>query len=289
MQGSKRQGYRHRALFPSCPLDRRIRRTVVAIVLIGLAVGFIVQGCRGDLKLGCSFRPSSGARFCLVIGSRSFSDTPLVTGANAGDFTFAGPSHLLPDPSRPGFSQSNHFPVASADSTISFVPLNACTLGDATAFGKDAKTGAGDRSLGNANPRTAASDLDRLLEALILAAPEGEGCKAAPDVPTDTSGFYFTKMTVTAYCPLKCCCGRYADSFTASGHKIQPGQGERFAAAPRQYPFGTMFEVPGYGMAECRDRGGAIKGNKLDLYFDTHTEARAWGIKRLLVKVTDRF
>ena len=94
-------------------------------------------------------------------------------------------------------------------------------------------------------------------------------------------------MIVTAYCPLKCCCGRHADSVTASGHRIQPGQGERFAAAPRQYPFGTTFDIPGYGAAECLDRGGAIRGNKLDLYFDTHTEARAWGIKKLIVKVTE--
>ncbi|KKL09481.1 hypothetical protein LCGC14_2565440 [marine sediment metagenome] len=254
MQGSKGQRCRHSIEFPYGPFDRRIRLTVGAIVLAMLSVGFIMQGSR-QMKSGFS-SPSSEARFCLVLGSGFFSKNNMLNAVQgAGGLP---PSPPASTPSMAGINRAR--------------PMNSK---------------AGDRSLGNANPRTAASDLDRLLEALILAAPEGEGCKAAPDVPTDTSGFYFTKMTVTAYCPLKCCCGRYADSFTASGHKIQPGQGERFAAAPRQYPFGTMFEVPGYGMAECRDRGGAIKGNKLDLYFDTHTEARTWGIKTLIVKVAE--
>ncbi|GAH06555.1 unnamed protein product, partial [marine sediment metagenome] len=27
--------------------------------------------------------------------------------------------------------------------------------------------------------------------------------------------------TVTAYCPCKICCGKWADGYTASGHKLQ--------------------------------------------------------------------
>ena len=35
------------------------------------------------------------------------------------------------------------------------------------------------------------------------------------------------------------------------------------------------------------DRGGAIKGNKIDIYFDSHAEALAWGVKYLPVKVVE--
>ena len=82
---------------------------------------------------------------------------------------------------------------------------------------------------------------------------------------------------LTAYCPGACCCGAYADGITASGHVIKPG--DRFVAAPKNIPFGTMIVIPGYGRVPVLDRGGAIKRGKLDLYFSTHREALNWGVK----------
>ena len=88
---------------------------------------------------------------------------------------------------------------------------------------------------------------------------------------------------VSAFCPKKCCCGVYSDGITASGHVIMPG--DKFVAAPPKYPFGTMIDVPGYGRVPVLDRGGAIKGNKLDVYFDTHEAALQWGRQYLDVTV----
>lgn len=93
-------------------------------------------------------------------------------------------------------------------------------------------------------------------------------------------------MRVTAYCPCSHCCGEYADGITASGHQIV--QGDRFAAADRRYGFGTALIIPGYnGSAPVKvlDRGGAIKGDKLDVFFNTHQEALEWGVQHLDVKV----
>ena len=91
-------------------------------------------------------------------------------------------------------------------------------------------------------------------------------------------------MWVTAYCKESCCCGEYADGVTANGHRIQPG--DKFCAADPGICFGTMFTIPDYGKVPCYDRGGAIKGAKLDVYFDTHQEALEWGRQRLKVEVT---
>ena len=94
------------------------------------------------------------------------------------------------------------------------------------------------------------------------------------------------QMVCSAYCSCRKCCGEFADGITAAGHLIRPG--DRFAAAPPGIPFGTMILVPGYNGGRpvpVLDRGGAIAGNKLDLYFDTHEEALAWGIKKLKVQV----
>jgi len=56
------------------------------------------------------------------------------------------------------------------------------------------------------------------------------------------------------------------------------------AADTKYYPFGTRMHVPGYGWGMVKDRGSAIKGpNRIDLYFDSHSEALAWGRRRLPV------
>lgn len=96
-------------------------------------------------------------------------------------------------------------------------------------------------------------------------------------------------MEVTAYCPCAKCCGPKAQGITASGKLVTYNAG-RFVAADRSMPFGTKLIVPGYHNTqpvEVLDRGGAIKGNKLDVFFPTHKEALKWGRQHVLVTVVD--
>ncbi len=88
-------------------------------------------------------------------------------------------------------------------------------------------------------------------------------------------------MRVSAYCPCKKCCGKWADGYTASG---KPAVG-LIVAAPPGMPFGTVLEIPGYGRCRVQDRGGAITGNRLDVLFATHEQAKQWGVQYLMVKV----
>ncbi len=95
------------------------------------------------------------------------------------------------------------------------------------------------------------------------------------------------EMRVTAYCPCPKCCGEYSDGVTACGYKIRPG--DTFVAADRRYSFGTEMLIPGYSNSRAvkvLDRGGAIKGNRLDVFFATHQEALEWGVKYLEVSTT---
>ncbi len=55
----------------------------------------------------------------------------------------------------------------------------------------------------------------------------------------------------------------------ASGKPVFPGM----VAAPKEFPFGTKMYIPGIGMTEVADRGGAIKGNRLDIWFGYGDEA----------------
>ena len=103
----------------------------------------------------------------------------------------------------------------------------------------------------------------------------------------DSNQWVLRRMRVTAYCPGRCCCGRYADGVTASGKSIHYNGG-KFAAGDKKFKFGTVVRVPGYngGRAiEIIDRGGAIKGDRLDLFFSTHNAAIKWGKQYLDVQI----
>jgi len=96
------------------------------------------------------------------------------------------------------------------------------------------------------------------------------------------------QMNVSAYCPCEKCCGVWADKGWCEGKRVTASGAEakgKMIAAPRNYDFGTVMEVPGYGVASVEDRGGAIKGNKIDLLFPSHQEALEWGRQLLPVKV----
>ena len=100
----------------------------------------------------------------------------------------------------------------------------------------------------------------------------------------DNIDYIDVEMEVTAYCPCEECCGKFADGFTASGEIAECC----FVAAPPEYPFGTMMLIPGYNHdtpVKVLDRGGVIKGNKLDVFFSNHLDALIWGRQTLIVRV----
>lgn len=68
---------------------------------------------------------------------------------------------------------------------------------------------------------------------------------------------------------------------TASG--IWPKRGH-VAVDPKLIPLGTKLFVEGYGPAVAVDTGDAIKGHRMDVFFETEKEARKWG-KRFKVRV----
>ncbi|KKQ80845.1 MAG: Conserved protein YuiC, partial [Candidatus Moranbacteria bacterium GW2011_GWD2_38_7] len=71
---------------------------------------------------------------------------------------------------------------------------------------------------------------------------------------------------------------------TASGIKVQAN---RTIACPPEFPFGAKIEIEGQGTFICEDRGGAIKGNKIDIYMETKKEAFAFGRQNLMAKVVE--
>lgn len=88
---------------------------------------------------------------------------------------------------------------------------------------------------------------------------------------------------VSAYCACKKCCGK-TNGITASGVKAKANH---TIAAPSTYKFGTKIEIEGMGIYTVEDRGGAITGNKIDVFFNSHSEALKFGRRNLRIKVVE--
>jgi 3D (Asp-Asp-Asp) domain-containing protein len=113
---------------------------------------------------------------------------------------------------------------------------------------------------------------------------------ATVGVPTAAKQPRVIWMQVTAYCACKKCCGPGAKGLTASGRHISYNGGHFVAADTKVFAFGTKLLIPGYAggnAVEVVDRGGAIKGNHIDLFMPTHQQAVAWGNKWMQVTVAD--
>jgi len=90
------------------------------------------------------------------------------------------------------------------------------------------------------------------------------------------------EVTATAYYPGPESCGPNATGYTYTG--VKAGRGI-VAVDPRVIPLGTRLYIEGYGFGLAADIGGAIKGNKIDLCYDTLAEAWKWGKRRVIVYI----
>lgn len=78
-------------------------------------------------------------------------------------------------------------------------------------------------------------------------------------------------------------CGK-SDGITASGKKVKENE---TIACPKNFAFGTKINIEGYGTYICQDRGGAIKGNKIDIYMETKAQAFAFGRRNLMAEIVE--
>ncbi|MFD2750204.1 3D domain-containing protein [Virgibacillus siamensis] len=76
---------------------------------------------------------------------------------------------------------------------------------------------------------------------------------------------------------------------TYSGIKVKRDLYSTIAADLDVYPIGTVMFIPGYGYGVVADKGGAINGNKIDLYYETVEDVYAqWGKKKVEVYIIER-
>jgi uncharacterized protein YabE (DUF348 family) len=104
---------------------------------------------------------------------------------------------------------------------------------------------------------------------------------------------YIKKLNVraTAYTADYNCTGKGPDdpylgiTSTGARAKRNPDGYSTVAVDPRVIPLGTKMWVDGYGYAIAEDVGGAIKGNKIDLYFHSSDEMWNWGARNVNIYI----
>ncbi|MEO2075464.1 MAG: LysM peptidoglycan-binding domain-containing protein [Bacillus sp. (in: firmicutes)] len=75
---------------------------------------------------------------------------------------------------------------------------------------------------------------------------------------------------------------------TATGLDLNANPNAKVIAVdPSVIPLGSKVEVEGYGVAIASDTGGAIKGNRIDVFIPSEEKALEWGRKDIKVKILD--
>lgn len=118
---------------------------------------------------------------------------------------------------------------------------------------------------------------------LTVAAPVKKEKSKTPSRSNDkvTKEFTVSASAFTANC--NGCSG-----ITSSGINLKKNPDAKVIAVdPSVIPIGTKVHVEGYGYAVAADKGSAIKGNKIDVFFPTTSEAYKWGRKNVTIKILE--
>ncbi|RHW31758.1 DUF348 domain-containing protein [Lysinibacillus yapensis] len=114
---------------------------------------------------------------------------------------------------------------------------------------------------------------------ITAAVSRGSKPSASSSASSNAGGkeFYVTATAYTANCAG--CSG-----VTATGIALKNGM-KVIAVDPKVIPLGSKVWVEGYGNAIAGDKGGAIKGNKIDVFIGSKKQAKNWGRKKVRVKI----
>lgn len=117
----------------------------------------------------------------------------------------------------------------------------------------------------------------------LVLSRDTELVKHPDSIPPDGPG---VEMTVEATAYTAYCYG--CIGITAYGIDLRSNPEEKVIAVdPTVIPLGTKVWVEGYGEAIAGDTGGAIKGNRIDVFIPTYDGAIEWGRQEITLKIME--
>ena len=123
---------------------------------------------------------------------------------------------------------------------------------------------------------TSSTDMVEVAEPISVTETTTEPIETTTEPQTKTM-----LVVATAYCSCTKCCGK-SDGITASGVKAKANH--TIAVDKRIIPLGTVVLINGKQYV-AEDTGSAIKGNRIDIYFDSHEQALKWGRQQIEIEV----
>ncbi len=92
---------------------------------------------------------------------------------------------------------------------------------------------------------------------------------------------YLGEYTLTAYCAGSCCCGKWANGYTATG--TEATEGRTIAVDPDIIPYGSrvllIWPDGTQHTYTAEDCGSGVNGRHIDIYLDSHEDARQFGVQ----------
>lgn len=79
-----------------------------------------------------------------------------------------------------------------------------------------------------------------------------------------------------------------ATAYTYTGNNTASGRAPCYgvvAVDTSVIPMGSKLYIEGYGAATALDRGGAIRGNRIDVFLETTAQAKKWGVRKVRLYV----
>lgn len=131
------------------------------------------------------------------------------------------------------------------------------------------------------------------ITALVSSTKTVSGTQPSLEDSIDWSKYPKHTVTATGYTAGIESTGKTKDhpeyGITYSGVKVKRDLFSTVAADLTVFPIGTILFIPGYGYGVVADKGGAIKGDRLDLYYETVADVyNKWGKKQLAVYVVEK-
>ena len=115
------------------------------------------------------------------------------------------------------------------------------------------------------------------LKSAELPEKENVAVREVKEVEKKVDWYFFVASGYSANDP-----AQGTDNVTATGKEIRKGM---IAVDPDVIPLGTRIEIKNMGFFTAEDTGGKIKGNRIDIYFDSKKEAKEFGKKGIWVNI----
>lgn len=127
------------------------------------------------------------------------------------------------------------------------------------------------------------SDRLRVNQVLQFSQPK-TAVKAASTSKSKSKPAAYKEMSFSATAYTASCKG--CSGITATGINLKKNPNAKVISVDtRVIPLGTKVYVEGYGYAVAADRGHAMQGKKIDVFFSSKAKAYKWGVKKVKVKI----